>query len=343
MFTLSRIGGLSHLLAIYQASPLNPGRHSTLNPVAPQAGNIEWLYWVIFWICFGAFVITILVFFTGAARKYVRQATPLPPIKEHPADGIAAWFVGGAITVTVLSLFAVLFMSIITGKKVEGATAERNAVTIQVTGHQWWWEATYPNWQANLTVTTANEFHVPVGKKVVVLTNSNDVIHSFWAPNITGKRDLIPGYSSAFSFEVDKPGIYHGQCAEFCGLQHAHMGFSVVAEPEDQFAAWQNQQVAPAREPTTAEEIRGRTVFLTHACVMCHTIRGTDAGSRVGPDLTHMGSRRMIAAETLPNTRGALAGWILDPQRIKPGSRMTPNPMRPDDLQDLITYLESLQ
>jgi cytochrome c oxidase subunit 2 len=192
-------------------------------------------------------------------------------------------------------------------------------------------------------VTTANEIHVPVGTPVVVQTNSKDVIHSFWAPNITGKRDLLPGYSSAFWFQIDKPGIYHGQCAEFCGLQHAHMGFSIVAESVGEFQAWQQQQLKAAAEPSTSEAIRGREVFLTHACLMCHTIRGTDAGARLGPDLTHVASRSMIASETLPNTVGALAGWIVDPQRIKPGTQMSPNPLSGDDLQAVVAYLQSLR
>jgi cytochrome c oxidase subunit 2 len=169
------------------------------------------------------------------------------------------------------------------------------------------------------------------------------VIHSFWAPSITGKRDLVPGYSSAFWFQVAKAGIYHGQCAEFCGLQHAHMGLSVIAETADKFQEWQQRQIKLAAEPSTSEAIRGRGVFLTHACLMCHTIRGTDAGSHLGPDLTHVASRKMIAAETLPNTAGALAGWIVDPQRIKPGTLMSPNPLAPDDLQALVVYLQSLQ
>jgi cytochrome c oxidase subunit 2 len=137
-------------------------------------------------------------------------------------------------------------------------------------------------------------------------------------------------------------GTYHGQCAEFCGLQHAHMGFSIIAESVNEFQAWQQQQLKTAAEPSTAEAIRGREVFLTHACLMCHTIRGTDAGSRVGPDLTHVASRNMIAAETLPNTVGALAGWVVDPQRIKPGTQMSPNPLAPDDLQAVVAYLRSL-
>jgi cytochrome c oxidase subunit 2 len=212
-----------------------------------------------------------------------------------------------------------------------------------VKAHQWWWEAIYPNSQADQTVTTANEIHVPIGERIVIVTSSQDVIHSFWAPNITGKRDLIPGYSSAFSFQIDAPGIYHGQCAEFCGLQHAHMGFSIIAETPDQFLAWQHQQITSGKDPTDEDATRGRQVFLTHSCVMCHTISGTNAGSRAGPDLTHLASRHTIASGTLPNTTGALAGWILDPQRMKPGTQMPPNALSGDELQDLVSYLQSLQ
>jgi len=336
---LNFLGGYLYLA---QAMPLDPGRHLVLHPGAPQANHIEWLYWVIFWILLAVYVLMIAGFTRAGAKTRVAADRPLPVIENEAGDRRAAWAVGSAVAVTVLTLFAILVMSVITGKRVEGLTS-KNPVTIQITGHQWWWEVTYPNSQADQTITTANEIHVPVKTPVVVLTNSVDVIHSFWAPSITGKRDLLPGYSSAFWFQIDQPGTYRGQCAEFCGLQHAHMGFSVVAEPVDQFQAWQQQQLKPAADPTSEEASRGREVFLTHACLMCHTIRGTDAGSRVGPDLTHIASRNMIAAETLPNTPGALAGWILDPQRIKPGTEMSPNVLSPDDLQSLITYLRSLE
>lgn len=318
------------------------GEHNTLHPAGPFSYNIEWLYWVIFWIVFVAFVLTILAFARASAKTYSSSEEMLPIIKNEEGDRKAKWAVGTAITITVLTLFAVLFMSVITGKKVEGMSSS-NPVTIQVTGHQWWWEVTYPNPQADQTVITANEIHVPVGKPVVILTSSADVIHSFWAPSVHGKRDLIPGISSAFWIQVDQPGTYAGRCAEFCGLQHAHMGFSIVAEDEATFEAWEQQQLKPAADPQNAEAQHGREVFLTHTCIMCHTIRGTDAGSRVGPDLTHLASRKMIAAETLPNTTGALAGWIVDPQRIKPGNKMTPNPLAPDDLNALVTYLRTLQ
>jgi cytochrome c oxidase subunit 2 len=325
-----------------QAMPLDPGHHAVLHGAAPQARNIEWLYWVIFWILLSVFVLMIAGFVRAGAKSRVEATYPLPVIEDEEGDRKSMWFVGSALAITVVTLFVILVLSVVTGKRVEGLTS-KNPVTVQITARQWWWEVTYPNSQADQTVTTANEIHVPINTPVVVLTNSKDVIHSFWAPNITGKRDLLPGSSSAFWFQVNKPGVYHGQCAEFCGLQHAHMGFSVVAEPVDKFHAWQQQQLKPASDPTTPELTKGREVFLTHACVMCHTVRGTDAGSRVGPDLTHVASRNMIAAETLPNTTGALAGWILDPQRIKPGTRMSPNPLAPDDLQALIAYVQSLQ
>ena len=338
-------GGLifAPLRLLAQALPLDPRHHHVLHPAAPQAGNIEWLYWITFWILFAVFVLMIAAFAGAGAKAHVVASHPLPIIeKDEEGDRRAGWAVASAIGVTVITLFVILVLSVVTGKRVEGLTS-KNPVTVQITARQWWWEVTYPNPQADQTVTTANEIHVPIGTPVVVLTNSKDVIHSFWAPSITGKRDLVPGYSSAFWFEIDQAGIYHGQCAEFCGLQHAHMGFSIVAEPVDQFQAWQQQQLKLAAEPSTSEAIRGREVFLTHACLMCHTIRGTDAGSHLGPDLTHIAGRNMIAAETLPNTAGSLAGWIVDPQRIKPGTQMSPNPLAPDDLQALVVYLQSLQ
>jgi cytochrome c oxidase subunit 2 len=318
------------------------GAHSVLDPASGQAAHTEWLYWAVFWILFAVFVLMIAAFSRATGKSYTTQGEILPISREDPRDKNAALGVGIAVGITLLTLLVVLVFSIVTGGRVEALSTE-NAVTIQITGHQWWWEITYPNPEADLTVTTANEIHVPVGRVIVVITKSSDVIHSFWAPNISGKRDLIPGISSAFSFEVDKPGTYHGQCAEFCGAQHAHMGFSVVAESPGDFDAWEQDQLRPANEPANTDETRGRAVFLSHACVMCHAIRGTDAGSHYGPDLTHVASRQMIAAEMLPNLPGALGGWILDPQTIKPGTKMAPNTLAPDDLQAVIAYLQSLQ
>jgi cytochrome c oxidase subunit 2 len=169
------------------------------------------------------------------------------------------------------------------------------------------------------------------------------VIHSFWVPNLAGKKDLIPGYTQSMWFQADTAGDYRAQCAEFCGLQHAKMALHVIAESPADYRRWVESQRAPAKSPTDSVADRGREVFLTGQCAMCHAITGTSAGSRNGPDLTHLASRRTIAAGTLPNTRGALAGWIVDPQRVKPGTHMPPNQLSPPDLDALLTYLQSLK
>lgn len=330
------------LLVLSKTTGIVPGAHSAFKVGSPEASRIEWLYWFIFWICFAAFVLVIAAFARSAAKNRIARREMLPVFEDKDGDRRAVWGVAIATGLTVVLLFIILGFSITTGKAVESDTSNQ-PVTIDVTGHQWWWEVKYPDAAAPyLSFTTANEIHVPVGIPVVILTHSADVIHSFWAPSLNGKRDLLPGYSSSFWFKADKPGIYHGQCAEFCGLQHAHMGFLIIAESVSEFKQWKQEQVQPAHQPDTPEEIRGQQVFLTHACILCHTILGTGAASHVGPDLTHLGSRQMIAAETLPNVTGALAGWIIDPQRIKPGTQMAPNPMAPGDLQALLAYLQSL-
>jgi cytochrome c oxidase subunit II len=178
---------------------------------------------------------------------------------------------------------------------------------------------------------------------VLLRLTSHDVIHSFWVPNLQGKRDLIPGHETSLWLQADHPGVFRGQCAEFCGHQHAHMAFLVIAEPPDQFAAWLEQQRRPAVPPTDAASKRGQEVFLSGACVLCHAIQGTAALADVAPDLTHVAGRRTIAAGTLPNSRGHLAGWIVDPQQIKPGNKMPPNNLGGQDLQALLAYLGSLR
>jgi cytochrome c oxidase subunit 2 len=196
---------------------------------------------------------------------------------------------------------------------------------------------------AERSFTTANEIHLPVGEPITVKLTSSDVIHSFWVPALMGKQDAIPGRENQIGFSVDKPGVYRGQCAEFCGLQHAHMGMVVFADTKDAFEAWRNGQIADAAAPTQIEQQKGQEVFLSHPCVACHTIRGTDAGGRTGPDLTHLASRTTLAAGTLPLNRGSLAAWITDPHGIKPGVDMPLIPLEPDALQSLASYLEGLK
>jgi cytochrome c oxidase subunit 2 len=191
--------------------------------------------------------------------------------------------------------------------------------------------------------STANEIHIPVGQPVELTLRSVDVIHSFWVPNLHGKKDLIPGQVNTLVLQADRPGIFRGQCAEFCGLQHANMALYVVAEPPDEFARWQERQRRPAPEPATDAARRGRDVFMASSCVLCHKIGGTMAGGVAGPDLTHVASRLSLAAGTLPNTRGHRAGWIVDPQMHKPGNNMPPNLLSPGDLQALLSYLDTLR
>jgi cytochrome c oxidase subunit 2 len=246
-----------------------------------------------------------------------------------------------AAGVSVVALVALLFESVLTGRALDTLRAP-GALRVQVTGNQWWWDIQYPNDVPSLSVTTANEIHIPVGRPVQFELLSNDVIHSFWVPNLQGKIDLVPGRLNELWLRADKAGVYRGQCAEFCGLQHAKMALVVVAEAPDDFERWLAGNRAPAPTPVTPQQQHGRAV-VEQTCAMCHNVTGTLAGGRTAPDLTHIATRSTIGAGALPNTRGHLAGWIADPQQIKPGSRMPPQGLSGDNLQAVLAYLETLK
>jgi cytochrome c oxidase subunit 2 len=305
---------------------------SALDPAGPQAAHIERLWWLMFWVDATVFVI-VSAFVIGAILR--RSAQPA-------RDDVLKVAVTLGVGVTVLALFVLLVASVWTGRAVASLGAE-SAVTINLTGHKWWWEAEYADGTPGRRFRTANELHIPVGRPVVLNVTSHDVIHSFWVPNLHGKRDLIPGYTTAIWLQADRPGVYRGQCAEFCGLEHARMALYVTAESNGDFERWKANQRREAVPPSTDDERRGQQVFLHGTCTTCHTIRGTIAGAMMGPDLTHLASRGTIAAGTLPNTRGHLAGWVTDAQSIKPGNKMPPNAIPAGDLQVLLTYLESLK
>lgn len=319
------------------------GNQSALNAGGLQSARIERLWWLMFAIILAVYVI-VLAWLGGALYRSRTTAAvnDVPPQVNPAADRRATLVVGTAITITVVLLFVILVASVLTGHAIANLNS-KNPVTIDVIGHQWWWEVRYEATQADQTVVTANEIHIPVGQPVVIKTSSVDVIHSFWAPNLHGKRDLIPGYQNALWIEADRAGTYRGQCAEFCGHQHAHMAFFVVAEPVEKFHAWLAQQVSTPPPPADPIAKEGQKVFLSHTCVMCHTIRGSGAGAKLGPDLTHIASRMTIGAGSRPNTPGNLAGWIVDSQSIKPGNKMPPNPLKSDDLNALLAYLETLK
>jgi cytochrome c oxidase subunit II len=333
---------MSIAILAFELLPNLARAQSVLEPSSSKAAEIEWLYWVIFWVSLVAFIVVMYAFAHAATKNSKASSTP-PPVMENPAGDLRALpVVALAMGITAITLIVVFVQSVLVEKRVHASNSQ-HALTVEVIGHQWWWEVRYPNSQAYLTVTTANEIHLPVKKPVRLMTISRDVIHSFWAPNLQGKRDVMPGQLAELALQVDNTGRYRGLCAEFCGYQHAHMAFEVVVEPEADFERWLEQQRKSAPDPQDEVTVRGRDVFLKADCIMCHTIRGTDAGSRVGPELTHVGSRRMIAAGTLTNTPGNLAGWISDPQRIKPGTVMPPHALEGDDLQALVTYLGSLK
>lgn len=320
------------------------GNQTSLHPAGPAAAHIEHNFAVIFWITSTVYllVLTGLVYIV-ARRRHTLSLMPEPLETTEASDRMATHAVGAAIGITVLLLFVMLLSSFRTIRRL-GRMNEEQALTIDVYGHQWWWEVQYPNeHEPYRMVITANEIHLPVGTPIRIHGTSRDVIHSFWAPNIQGKRDLMPGYNTDVLMQVDQPGRWRGQCAEFCGLQHAHMSFSMVAESQKDFNNWMTGQAQSAVAPANSQTQHGQQVFLSHACVMCHAIGGTTAASRVGPDLTHLASRSTIAAGTLPNTVGNLGGWIINAQSIKPGSRMPPNPLSGPDLQDLLAYLETLR
>lgn len=211
------------------------------------------------------------------------------------------------------------------------------ALKVEVVGHQWWWEIRYPD----LGVRTANELHLPAGRPVRLALTSADVIHSFWVPQLGGKRDLIPGKVNHLIFTVAAPGEYPGQCAEFCGVSHANMRLRVVAQAPAEFEGWAARQKAPPAPPTGAAA-EGREVFQASACVACHAIQGVAVGV-VGPDLTHMGSRKTLAGGLLPNTPEQMSRWLADPPAVKPGSRMPKLPLTDEQIAALVAYLESLR
>lgn len=317
---------------------------SALMAAGPQAGHIAGLWWLMFWVCLAVFVLVIvalmIAFWRGRGLRsaWVSPLTHLDPRREHRIGLTVVICV--AITVVVLLVF--LVADAITGHRLALLAAD-NALTIRLTGYRWWWRVQYLDPTPARAVITANEIHIPVGRPVLINTYSQDVIHSFWVPALHGKKDLVPGHPSSIWIQADRPGRYEGQCAEFCGLQHAHMRLVVIAEPQEQFDAWMEAQRRPAEPPTDEAAERGLNVFLTGPCALCHTIRGTEAAGQVAPDLTHLASRATLGAGTLPNSAGNLAGWIVDSQHIKPGNAMPPNSLSPEDLQGLLAYLGGLK
>lgn len=315
--------------------------HSALEPAGAQAARIYGHLLLFSYVMLAVYILVGGTFVYLLIRSWrLRETSIAEPIQ--PVEHRLAKFVAVASAVTTVILILLLISAAITGHDM-AAYGEKPNMQINIIGHQWWWEVQYQNDDPSMTLTTANEIHIPTGRKVLLSLTSSDAIHSFWVPSLNGKRDLIPSHRNTLTIEADHPGVYRGQCAEFCGLQHAHMVFYVIAEPPWKFSVWLHHQLQPAPAPANAELAHGRDVFLQAPCITCHSIRGTTALGNVGPDLTHIASRQTLGAGTLPNTPGHLSGWITDPQRTKPGILMPTIPIAPNDVQPLLAYLESLQ
>jgi cytochrome c oxidase subunit II len=324
-------------LVVLSSACVSYDRQSALDPAGPQAASIHglWMYMLITAIVvYVAVMAALVIAVRGKGRGPDDQAAQRES-KARRAVQIGVGVAVGIALVTIVADFAV-------GRGIMHGDPMR-VPAIKLTGHQWWWEVEYEDSQPQQRVLLANEIHIPVGTLVKIDLVSHDVIHSFWAPNLGGKKDLIPGHDNAIWLRADRPGVYRATCAEFCGLQHAKMALFVVAEPQARFAAWMAAQRTPAREPTDSLAARGRAIFETGSCAVCHTVAGTRASGRVGPNLTHVASRLSLAAGTLHNTRGNLAGWIVDPQTIKPGAQMPPQSLSTSELRALLAYLGTLR
>lgn len=321
------------------------GVHSAVNPVGPQAANIAKIWWLMFYVCTAVFVIVLSVLAVVLIKRSKNKPTDDVPELELPEESKKRRtnVVLASVISTVVILFIFLIYSFVIGRGLTSELAQKNGVVIELTGHQWWWEVRYDNVDASSIFTTANEIHIPVGVPVTLSLKAGDVIHSFWVPNLHGKKDLIPGKVSTIWIQADQPGVFRGQCAEYCGLQHAHMALWVIAEPREQFDSWLQSQTQEAAVPSTDSTKRGQQIFLSSACVMCHTVSGTPAGSNIGPNLTHVASRQTIAAGTLENTHDHLARWVNNSQRIKPGNHMPTMSFSDNDLQPLVDYLQTLK
>lgn len=319
------------------------GNHSVFAPAADAAAHIASLGWLLLASCAAVYLATLVVFLWALRRARHRAATAAPEAAPSAAaERRLARPVAAAVGLTILILTGFVAASYSTDRAL--LPAGPPALQVELIAHQWWWEIRYSDSGGVLGFVTANELHLPVGEPVAIQLQSDDVIHSFWIPALGGKRDILPGRSQEIRVDAARAGTWRGRCAEYCGLEHAHMELTAVAEPRAAFDAWRRAQAAPAAQPQTDEQRRGEQVFVQAACVMCHGIRGSAAAGYGGtaPDLTHLKSRATLAAGTLPNTKGYLGGWIADPQTLKPGARMPVVALEPADYQALLAYLEIL-
>ena len=311
-------------------------RQSALDPAGPDAALIDQLGWT---MTVGAFVIL-----AGVMYLVVRA------LRARGTVGSRAWIIGGGLLLPLVVLTALLAWSLASTASLSRPSS-LTPLRVAVTAKMWWWEVRYIDPATGRDVVLANEIRIPAGRPVYLALTTSDVIHSFWVPALAGKVDMVPGRVHGLTLRADRPGTWRGQCAEFCGTQHAKMALHVVAQPQGEFDAWLAGQARPAAAPASAQLARGRQAFLERRCAACHVVRGVTEGAgeagrdaSAGPDLTHIGSRLYLAAGKLPVHQGTLAGWIADPQSHKPGVRMpAATGLQGDELRALAAWLESLK
>ncbi len=312
-----------------------------LDSAGERAHSIVSLTWFTFIVSILVCIIIAVLLWMAVMRARANGGAAETRAVAVERGAKALRWIGVGIAISAVPLLVSLIWTMVTLAATSGPPADANLV-LDVTGHQWWWEVHYDAAQPDQSFTTANEIHIPVNTRVLVRLRGADVIHSFWVPKLTGKTDTIPGQTNIAWLEASTPGRYLGQCTEYCGWQHAHMALEVVAESRQDFQRWRAQQLQPAQNPMGETEQRGRQV-VEFRCGLCHEVRGTLAASRVGPDLTHLKSRHMIASGMLENNAGTLSGWIEDAQGIKPGCQMPNQNLSAQQLTDVVAYLETLQ
>jgi cytochrome c oxidase subunit 2 len=309
--------------------------NSALAPMADQASGIHGVWNLMLAICGTIYVVVLIALGYALVRRRRARAREGTTGDRALGVALAAWVV---LTIGLLTWLTAA--SFIADRRIRDGHAQ---LSVRVTAKQWWWDVEYLDADAGRNFSTANELHLPRGRTAHVELRAGDVIHSFWVPALSGKRDMIPGRANALLLTPRVNGYYRGQCAEFCGLQHAHMAMDVQVEDPATFDAWANHQREDAAVPSTPAAQRGLVVYERAACSICHRIAGTPSGGRVGPDLTHLAGRRSLAAGTLAMNRGNLAAWIIDPQHAKPGNNMPAVPLTPQDVSDLVDYLAELK
>jgi cytochrome c oxidase subunit II len=316
---------------------------SILNPQGPRAEEAAFLWWLMLGLSAPVLLLVTALLVGIIVRSRRRDADAFTPPESASGPTTAhrrslAWIVAGGIVLPVVLIVPLSVVTLFSLNRME-APPDDDHLVVEVVGHRFWWEVRYPGTDA----VTANEIHIPVGRDVRFVLTTADVIHSFWAANLGGKRDMIPGEVNDVVYRTDEPGVYEGVCAEFCGVQHTWMRMLIVAQPPDEFEAWLENQAADANAPETDSQALGLATFFEAGCASCHQIRGTGADARIGPDLTHFGERMTLGSVTVENNRGNLGGWISNPHGIKPGTTMPAVPLTGEQLNGLIDYLEALR